>query len=72
MRDDDGYKYLGNFAACEPWAARGMFCDKCAVSWVGCRDNFQCPQCGEGELPSHNQTLGTVGRVMSEEGKMSQ
>jgi hypothetical protein len=21
-----GYKYLGNFAACEPWAAQGMQC----------------------------------------------
>ena len=46
------YKYLGYFAACEPWAAQGMSCDDCKVSWTGCWDNFQCPQCGKGELPS--------------------
>lgn len=46
------YKYLGNFAACEPWAAQGMSCDDCMVSWTGCWDNFQCPKCGNGELPS--------------------
>lgn len=45
------YKYLGNFAACEPWAAQGMSCDDCMVSWTGCWDNFQCPKCGNGELP---------------------
>lgn len=44
-------KYLGNFAACEPWAAVGMQCDDCDVSWTGCWDNFQCPKCGKGELP---------------------
>jgi hypothetical protein len=48
---DDGYKYLGNFAACEQWAARMMFCDDCGVSWTGCWDNFECPKCGNGELP---------------------
>lgn len=46
------FKYLGDFAACEVWAARYMTCDKCKVSWTGCWDNFMCPQCGEGELPS--------------------
>src|SRR6266567_1201439 len=45
------YHYLGNFAACEPWAAQGMSCDDCMVSWTGCWDNFQCPKCGKGELP---------------------
>jgi hypothetical protein len=48
------YKYLGNFAACEPWAAQGMSCDDCSVSWTGCWDNFQCPKCGNGELPNCN------------------
>ncbi len=51
MSDSD-YEYLGNFAACEPWAAQGMSCDDCKVSWTGCWDNFQCPKCGNGELPS--------------------
>lgn len=45
------YRYLGNFAACEPWAAQAMSCDDCQVSWTGCWDNFQCPRCGKGELP---------------------
>jgi hypothetical protein len=49
--DQAGVEYLGNFAACEPWAAKSMQCDKCMVSWTGCWDNFQCPHCGEGELP---------------------
>ena len=44
-------KYLGNFAACEQWAAVSMQCDDCDVSWTGCWDNFQCPKCGKGELP---------------------
>lgn len=51
------YKYLGNFAACEQWAARGMSCDDCMVSWTGCWDNFQCPQCGKGELPSYDDNF---------------
>lgn len=45
------YTYLGNFSACEPWAAVGMSCDKCRVSWTGCWDNYQCPKCGDGDLP---------------------
>jgi hypothetical protein len=49
-------KYLGNFAACEQWAAVGMQCDDCSVSWIGCWDNFQCPQCGKGELPWFPET----------------
>lgn len=49
--DAFGYRYLGNFSATEPWHSRYMSCDKCMVSWTGCWDNFQCPQCGDGELP---------------------
>jgi len=52
MTDHDEPVYLGNFAACEPWAAQGMTCYDCNVSWTGCWDNFQCPKCGKGELPS--------------------
>jgi hypothetical protein len=53
-RDDEMavYEHLGNFAACEPWAAQGMSCDDCKVSWTGCWDNFQCPKCGKGDLPT--------------------
>jgi hypothetical protein len=46
------YKYLGDFSATPPQYSRGMFCDDCKVRWTGCWDNFQCPQCGQGELPS--------------------
>lgn len=45
-------KYLGNFSAVEPAYSRSMFCYDCEVTWIGCWDNFQCPICGEGELPS--------------------
>jgi hypothetical protein len=37
---EDSFTYLGSYAACEPWAARLMFCDHCMVSWTGCWDNF--------------------------------
>ena len=47
----DEYEYLGDFSATPPWHSRGMACDKCRVSWTGCWDNFQCPKCGEGEIP---------------------
>lgn len=45
-------KYLGNFSAVDPAYSRYMTCDRCNVSWTGCWDNFQCPQCGEGDLPT--------------------
>lgn len=48
------YKYLGNFSATPPWHDQGMSCHKCKVKWTGCWDNFQCPQCGEGELPDNS------------------
>jgi len=51
-RGDGGYQHLGYFSACEPWAAQHMQCDDCMVSWTGCWDNFECPKCGCGELPS--------------------
>ncbi len=46
------YKYVGNFSAVDPAYSRGMSCDKCQVSWTGCWDNFQCPVCFDGELPT--------------------
>ena len=45
------YKYLGNFSATPPWHSVSMSCHDCKVSWIGCWDNFQCPQCGNGDLP---------------------
>jgi hypothetical protein len=44
--------YLGNFSAVDPAYSRHMVCHECNVSWTGCWDNFQCPRCGEGDLPS--------------------
>jgi hypothetical protein len=49
---DVGYRYLGNYSAVDPAYSRSMSCDDCKVSWTGCWDNFQCPLCGQGELPS--------------------
>lgn len=46
------YTYLGDLSATPPWHSKSMSCDDCRVRWVGCWDNFQCPKCGQGELPS--------------------
>lgn len=46
-----GYEYLGDLSATPPWHSKMMACDKCMVEWTGCWDNFQCPRCGDGELP---------------------
>lgn len=46
------YKYLGDFSATPVWHTRHMECHDCKVSWGGCWDNFQCPKCGQGDLPS--------------------
>lgn len=59
---DREYKYLGNFSATPPWHSVDMSCDNCRVRWTGCWDNFQCPKCGEGELPYS----GDVERLVSE------
>lgn len=50
------YKYLGDFSATPPWHSRDMSCDDCKVSWTGCWDNFQCPVCQRGEVPSCDLT----------------
>lgn len=47
----DGYKNYGNLSAVDPPYQRRMHCDACKTKWIGCWDNFQCPECGEGELP---------------------
>jgi hypothetical protein len=47
-------KYIGDFAACEAWAARLLTCSRCNVCWTGCWDNFQCPTCGEGDVPTND------------------
>lgn len=46
------FKYLGNFSAIEPVYTRLMYCYDCKVSWHGCWDNFTCPQCNKGDLPT--------------------
>jgi len=48
----DDYRYLGDHSATPPWETRHMVCHTCRVEWGGCWDNFQCPICGEGELPT--------------------
>lgn len=50
------FEYLGNLSATPPWAARHMSCWDCKVSWDGCWDNFECPRCGEGDLPFTNSS----------------
>lgn len=59
MRTDaQGYEYLGDFSATPPWFSVSMQCDNCKVSWTGCWDNYQCPRCGEGELPDSASGAG--------------
>lgn len=48
----DGYKDYGNLSAVDPPYQRSMSCEACKTRWVGCWDNFQCPECFEGELPT--------------------
>lgn len=50
-RDADGWKDYGYLAAVDPPYAINMRCAKCKTRWMGCWDAFQCPECGEGELP---------------------
>ena len=47
----DGWKDYGDLSAVEPPYRVSMQCDACRTRWYGCWDNFQCPECGEGELP---------------------
>jgi hypothetical protein len=47
----DGFKDYGDLSAVDPPYRRRMRCEKCKTKWMGCWDNFQCPECGEGELP---------------------
>lgn len=46
------YQYVGDFSATPPWFSVSMRCDDCMIEWTGCWDNFQCPKCGQGELPN--------------------
>lgn len=46
------YEYLGDLSAVGPEHSKYMSCDVCLVSWTGCWDNFMCPKCGQGEIPS--------------------
>lgn len=50
------YDYLGDFSSAPPEHSRSMSCHDCKVSWTGCLDNFQCPKCGNGEIPSYDIT----------------
>jgi len=47
----DGWKDYGDLSAVEPWHRVAMRCHACKTKWLGCWDNFQCPECGRGELP---------------------
>jgi exosome complex RNA-binding protein Csl4 len=47
----DGTKDYGDLSAVGPPYTVSMRCESCRTKWLGCWDNFQCPECGEGELP---------------------
>jgi len=66
----DDYRDAGNFSAVDPVYSKRMYCDDCMVTWVGCWDNFQCPECGEGELPAYKtfeEELRDLTRIMNDE-----
>jgi len=49
------YKYYGDISAVPPERSVLIYCDNCEICFTGCWDNFLCPECGEGELPSFQQ-----------------
>lgn len=57
MKIKDGWKDYGDLSAVEPPYRRRMYCDACSVTWLGCWDNFQCPECGKGELPEPPENM---------------
>jgi Zn finger protein HypA/HybF involved in hydrogenase expression len=65
---DTPYTYLGNFSAVDPAYSRGMACHECRVEWTGCWDNFQCPKCGEGELPYIGDAANLLLKWLKEDG----
>jgi hypothetical protein len=50
--ESEGWKDFGDLSAVEPVYQRRMWCAACKVTWLGCWDNFECPECHEGVLPS--------------------
>jgi hypothetical protein len=46
------FAYIGNYSAVDPPYSRHMKCYECKICWTGCWDNFECPKCGHGDLPS--------------------
>jgi hypothetical protein len=47
----DLYKDYGDLSAVDQPYRRRMSCEKCRTKWYGCWDSFQCPECGDGDLP---------------------
>lgn len=58
----DGWKNYGDLSAVDPPYRVDMQCDACKTRWLGCWDNFQCPECGEGELPGRAALAESEGR----------
>jgi hypothetical protein len=56
FRATDTYKDYGNRSSVDPPYSVAMRCDVCKTKWIGCWDNYECPECGEGELPSSELT----------------
>lgn len=54
----DGWKDYGDLSAVDPPARVAMRCEACRTRWYGCWDNFTCPECGEGELPTAGEGTG--------------
>ena len=64
--DEKECRYLGNFSAVDPVYSKRMECFGCGVSWTGCWDNFQCPECGGGDLPTYSELDFRTFNILSE------
>lgn len=65
--DTDGYKNYGYLAAVDPQYSIFMKCENCKTKWTGCWDEFQCPECEDGELPSFD--LNNIYKELNESTK---
>lgn len=56
------YTHYGDLSAVGPKYSVFLYCDNCKVSWDGCCEVFQCPECGQGKPPiqSMNAIMETI------------
>ena len=50
--NSNGEKDYGDLSAVDIIYQVSMYCEKCNVRWYGCWDNYECPECFTGDLPT--------------------